>query len=106
MVVIVNDPDLGIREDNLEFHEGQGTPCKHLTGPGPGEYSCAVHDRPWYEETPCFRHVQHEASLDTPCRLGEFTLKETTQTEKEKENADQRTSAPDGRSGTHQDRGA
>ena len=74
MVVIVDDPAKGIREDNLIFHEGDGTPCKHLRGTKPGEYSCALHDKKWYKKTPCFSHGQIEAG-NTPCRMGEYILK-------------------------------
>ena len=75
MVVIVDDPAEGIAEDNLICHDGKGR-CKHLRGDKPGEYSCAVHDFPWYEETPCFAHGQIERSPDEPCRLGVYVLKQ------------------------------
>lgn len=74
MVVIVNDPDKGIKEGNLICHDGSG-PCKHLRGDKPGEYSCEVHERKWYEETPCFSHSQIEQSKDCVCRIGEYILK-------------------------------
>lgn len=74
MVVIVDDPTKGIREDNLAYHKGQGIPCKHLIGSKPGEYSCAIHDKPWYKKTPCFSHGQIERSKDSPCRMGEYIL--------------------------------
>jgi len=75
MVVIVDDPEKGLVKDNLIANEGNG-PCKHLRGNEPGEYSCAVHDYPWYKKTPCFSHGQIEASVDCVCRLGEYILKE------------------------------
>ena len=73
-VVIVDDPAKGICEDNLILHEGLGSPCKHLQGNKPGEYSCKVHEYEWYKETPCFQHgqIEHENS---PCRMGEYILK-------------------------------
>lgn len=73
IVGIVDDPDKGIEEDNIIAHMGDGTPCKHLRGDKPGEYSCAIHDRPWYEETPCYSHGQVEKG-NTNCRMGEYLL--------------------------------
>jgi hypothetical protein len=75
MVAIVADPDKGISEDNLEVNKGDGTPCRHLKGDKPGEYSCAIHDKSWYCETPCFAHGQIEQG-NTNCRLGEHILKQ------------------------------
>ena len=74
MVVIIDDPEKGFNEDNFIVHEGDG-PCKHLRGDKPGEYSCAVHDYPWYKRTPCFSHGQIEVSKDCVCRMGEYLLK-------------------------------
>jgi hypothetical protein len=54
-------------------HEGNGTPCKHLKGDKPGEYSCALHDMKWYKKTPCFSHGQIERG-NTNCRMGEYVL--------------------------------
>jgi hypothetical protein len=73
-VVIVDDPTKGIQEDNLVVHMGGNTPCKHLLGDKPGEYMCAIHNEPWYKETPCYRHGQIEPSKDTPCRMGVYQL--------------------------------
>jgi len=76
-VVIVNDPDKGIVEGNLIAHKGLDTKCKHLIGDTPGQYSCAIHDKPWYEDTPCFSHGQIESSPDAPCRMGVHILPKT-----------------------------
>ena len=67
-VVIVDDPDKGFCEENLTLHTGtSGTPCKHLVGNSPGEFSCALHDKPFYKDTPCYQH-----NLDVSrCLLGE-----------------------------------
>ncbi len=73
MVIIVNDPEKGIREDNLVCHEGYG-PCKHLQGSVPGEYRCILHNRSWYKQTPCFSHTQIESSPENPCRMGVYVL--------------------------------
>lgn len=74
MVIIVDNPDLGLIEENLIVHEGGSVPCKHLRGDKPGQYSCAVHDKDWYKETPCFAFTQIESNLDQPCRLGKHLL--------------------------------
>ena len=71
-VIIVNNPVLGIVDDNLMAkHTGQS--CPHLTGKVSGEYSCAIHDEDWYKDTPCFSHTQ--IGLDSAvCRTGKFLL--------------------------------
>ena len=74
MVIIVNDPAIGIREDNLLAIGVNGPErCKHLIGDKPGEFSCAVHHYDWYKETPCFNHTQVGREGD-PCRIGEGVL--------------------------------
>ena len=73
MVIIVDDPKKGISQDNLIAHNGDGKPCQHLQGDKPGEFSCALHDYPWYKETPCFSHGQIEQE-NSNCRLGEYVL--------------------------------
>ena len=70
-VVIVDDPEKGISEDNLETYLGDGR-CKHLLGNKIGEYSCAIHDKPWYNKTPCFQYTQISNSEDDDCRVGRF----------------------------------
>ena len=75
MVIIVDDPEKGIKDDNLIVQEGGNVSCKHLKGDKPGKYSCAIHDKPWYKETPCYAHSQAEVSDDCPCRMGEYLLK-------------------------------
>ena len=77
-VVIVRDPDRGIRRDNLTVHEGRGQRCPHLRGKKAGEYSCAVHDRGWYKRTPCFSHGQIERSVTDKCRMGVHQMKGRT----------------------------
>ena len=72
-VIIVDDPNLGPSEDNLK-HKPTGERCQHLTGDVCGEYACVIHDRPWYNETPCYQYGQTERSVDTPCRMGVFQL--------------------------------
>jgi hypothetical protein len=81
MVVIVDDPDEDFDpetfesvENNTTVHMGDGTPCKHLRGENPGEYMCALHDKPWYSSTPCYAHGQIERSVDCECRMGRYVL--------------------------------
>lgn len=71
MVIIVDDPDKGVSEGNLIAHMGEGTPCKHLGGDKPGEYFCKIHDKEWYDRTPCFSHGQIERG-NTECRMGKY----------------------------------
>lgn len=74
IVVTVDDPDKGFVEGNFTTHMPDGDkPCKHLVGDKPGDYSCVIHDRDWYPETPCFSHTQIENG-NTPCRMGEYIL--------------------------------
>lgn len=52
---------------------GEPERCPHLLGDHPGEYSCAVHDRPWYQETPCAQCQSHWPKQF--CRMGEYLTK-------------------------------
>ena len=74
-MVIVDDPQKGISEDNLTIHDGQGKACKHLKGDTPGKFSCGIHDKYWYKETPCARHGQIERIPDTKCRMGDHVMR-------------------------------
>ncbi len=80
MVVIVDDPEKGIEEDNLKVRDGK-EPCQHLNGDTLGEYSCAIHDYPWYKKTPCFMHGQIEQDSDDDCRLGRWYLDQEIENE-------------------------
>jgi hypothetical protein len=65
----------GVTEDNLQAIGFDGPErCPHLVGDVAGRYSCAVHDRWWYPETPCYQHTQIETHPDAVCRMGEFLL--------------------------------
>jgi len=68
LVVIVDNPELGIVEGNLKANE-DNTRCQHLTS----DNMCAVHDYEWYKETPCYAHGQIERG-NTNCRMGEYLL--------------------------------
>ena len=71
-VMIIDDPEKGIREDNIIHHKGDG-PCKHLREDDTGKCSCSVHNYSWYEETPCFAYSQLPEN-DKNCRMGEYIL--------------------------------
>ena len=75
LVTIVVDPDIGPADGNLRSISGYEERCPHLFGDEVGKYSCAVHDRPWYHETPCFSHGQVESSKDEACRMGAYQMK-------------------------------
>lgn len=74
-VMIVDDPEKGVTEGNVKY-KPSGEECQHLTGEGPGSYFCAVHNEPWYRETPCYEFIQIETHPDMPCRMGFKILKE------------------------------
>jgi hypothetical protein len=67
-VLIVDDPAKGISEGNLR-HKKSGERCPHLVGSKFGEFSCAVHGRKWYKQTPCHEYTQIERK-NYPCRMG------------------------------------
>lgn len=68
MVMIVDDPDLGPTEGNI-IHKPTGEKCKHLQGDIAGKYSCAIHDKDWFVDSPCGQFTQVETH-NTLCRLG------------------------------------
>ena len=72
-VVVVKNPDIGISLDNMHAVPIDG-PCPHLRGDKPGNYFCAVHDRPWYPETPCAAHSQI-GRPEAPCRVGDVIMR-------------------------------
>lgn len=73
-VIIIADPAKPLSADNIQA-KPSGQRCPHLVGNAAGSYSCAVHDHPDYEQTPCFDFTQVEASPDDPCRMGVYILK-------------------------------
>lgn len=74
LAVIVVDPDAPevFDESNLRGINMLEERCPHLRGDKPGEYSCAIHDRPWFGETPCADYQSHNG--DQPCRMGDFLV--------------------------------
>lgn len=74
MVVIVVDPDIGPEtEENLRAINLAEERCPHLVGDGP-PYTCAVHELPWFKQTPCATHGQIERYDDELCRIGNYVL--------------------------------
>lgn len=68
-VIIVDDPTKGISDGNVK-HKPTGVRCQHLKGDGPGQYSCALHNEPWYNQTPCYDYDQISQNPDAVCRTG------------------------------------
>ena len=73
-VTIVDNPELGIVEGNFHTYT-EPERCKHLRGNKIGEYSCAIHNYPWYKDTPCYDYTQIETA-NRNCRTGEYQLKQ------------------------------
>lgn len=70
MVMIVIDPARGLIEDNIQGIGFNGPErCPHLLGDSPGEFSCAVHDQPWFKDSPCAEYCS-----EVKCNLGDFVL--------------------------------
>ena len=76
MVIVVKDPARGPVEGNL-VRKDSGQRCPHLRGEA-APFTCAVHDEPWYPESPCGRHKQMERRADELCRAGNYHLNGVT----------------------------
>lgn len=37
-----------------------------------GQFSCTVHNYPWFKFTPCFKFIQIEEDDQTNCRIGDW----------------------------------
>jgi hypothetical protein len=61
------DPSI---EEKILFKEHNKW-CPHLTEKKL-MYSCKVHDKPWYKDTPCYNHTQIESSDNKKCRIGDY----------------------------------
>jgi hypothetical protein len=77
VAVIVIDPDAPevFAKENLRGINMLEERCPHLRGDKPGEYSCAVHDRTWFSETPCAEYQSHWPTR--VCGMGSFSLGKT-----------------------------
>ena len=67
-VGIVDDPALGIVEGNIK-RKLAGERCQHLRGDTMLNYSCTMHNEPWFPETPCGKFDQ-PGPKDSICQLG------------------------------------
>lgn len=59
-------------EEAIDIKLGN-TPCPHIFWKD-HKSQCAVHDKPWYKQTPCFDFGQIEESPDCVCRIGEWIM--------------------------------
>lgn len=66
--VVVDDPEKGPVDGN--FITNVDTRCKHLRGDIPGEFSCTIHDYPWYKDSPC---AEYPGPI---CRIGPSKIEE------------------------------
>ncbi len=69
--------DINSSKKTLMHKEG-GKECPHLSWEGDTAI-CGIHDKDWYEKTPCFSHGQIEQSKDDPCRLGQYMIDNSEQ---------------------------
>lgn len=82
-VIIVNpeyaEHDFDIHSPEIEVnvlfqHKPSMEACPYLYMED-NKYLCSVHDKPWYENTPCFQFSQIEDHEDCICRMGEYVRK-------------------------------
>jgi len=71
-VVILLDPEKGLEDEDNYHNKPHGETCPHNSINAEGLSTCAIHDHPIYEETPCFRHSQIESNSDKACRMGKY----------------------------------
>lgn len=79
LVVVAKNPNKGFNKKNFKTYVGDGTPCHHLSGFIPGQFKCKVHNKKWYNKTPCHAHIQYELS-NSFCRIGEHNIREFIKT--------------------------
>lgn len=71
--MIIKDPSGPFDESNIASVGAEGPErCPHLRGDVPGEYSCFVHEKKWYPETPCFQYQSHWPERN--CPMGEYFI--------------------------------
>jgi len=58
----------------LGHPEDKRKQCPHLRGDRPGEYWCYCHNKPWYNQTPCYEYSQIERN-NSLCRTGAYFMK-------------------------------
>lgn len=74
IVAIIVDPGLGPVKGNVRGINCAKEYCPHLCTGEPGKFRCAVHDEPWFPDSPCGEFGQVENSPDTLCRMGAFIM--------------------------------
>jgi hypothetical protein len=50
-----------------------GILCPHLSWNTEFKFSCEIHHRAWFDDTPCGKHSQIETG-DKPCRTGAYMM--------------------------------
>lgn len=74
--MVVDKPKKGIVLNNIiEVDEhNTGIRCPYLRGDIAGQYACAIHEKSWYNETPCYAFGQIESISGTLCRMGKCVM--------------------------------
>ena len=49
-------------------------PCPYFSWDAEGLAVCAIHDKPWYKETPCYQYQSHLPGV--PCMMGKHRQEE------------------------------
>ena len=85
-VIIVDpkyiDDDLDFDNESIQeklMHKTYNKWCPHLIEKNKSIFSCKIHNKPWYDLTPCFEFGQIESSSDTKCRMGDYILHKNKQ---------------------------
>ena len=64
-------------EDDIDRHMLMHKPgqiaCPHLYESDDNKLLCQIHDKPWYNSTPCAKHTQIERE-NTECRIGRYII--------------------------------
>jgi len=67
VIIAIEEPDcqLGL------YHKPTGVRCPHLSfEPETGDAVCAVHDEPWFPQTPCYSFNNPDIDPDACCHKG------------------------------------
>ena len=69
----LNFEDISIQEKLMI--KKSNTWCPHLEENNKHTFNCKVHNKPWYNMTPCFEFGQIEQSKLDKCRTGNYVSK-------------------------------
>lgn len=81
LVVVVSDKykdteELNLRDlkdDDFVCVDGVKTFCPHLTWDDHNDVAvCKIHDKKWFNQTPCYRHNNPEFGELINCRIGPY----------------------------------